>query len=388
MTGRTSSDERRRSLMWASIAAVNVTLLLALLVLVEVVFGNWVRPLTVRDLKRFSIPIGVSYRFDPSRLYPSRETTATYTRNEWGLRGSTADLSAIDLITVGGSTTDQRYLDDSTTWQAVAERELRKGRRRLVFANAGVDGQSTVGHLFSLRHWFPLLPGLHPRVVLFYVGINDILKPDDRDAYDGSLDATSWRMKSILFQLYRTVRGTLRARDVGITHGRSRRQPSDFTDHGLLPHDDIQRLAGEITAGFMLRVDSLRDAVLRWNAVPVFVTQTAYGWNGDQARPRGLKDTVRSHGRIMNFADVAALHQHLNRSLMEHCRGAGIVCFDLASDVAFVADDYYDLLHNTPEGAEKIGRYLAEHLAALDLGSVQSDPPGAVQASARLERHR
>ena len=358
-----------------NVVLVNGLVFTVLLAGVELVFGNWVRPLALNDLKRFSIPIDVGYTFDPSALYAADgRTTATYTRDRWGLRGSAATLETIDVVTVGGSTTDQRNVDDSRTWQAVAERELRQAGRPLVFTNAGVDGQSTVGHAFSFRYWFPLLDGLRPRIVLFYLGVNDVLKGDDREAYDRSIDASSWRTKSVLFQFYKVVRGNLRARAVGVTHGRSRPSGADFTDRGLLDERERSGLADEVTAAFVSRLRELQRDTQAWGAVPVFVTQTAYGWNADRQTPRGLKDTVRMHGRTANFVDVAYLHQHLNRGLMAYCVETGVACFDLAADLAFAADDYYDPLHNTPAGARKIGRYLAQRLAALDARLVASQP--------------
>ena len=60
------------------ILVVNGLVFAVLLVAVELGFGNWVRPLSLNDLKRFSIPINVTYTFDPSALYPSDGvTTAT-----------------------------------------------------------------------------------------------------------------------------------------------------------------------------------------------------------------------------------------------------------------------------------------------------------------------
>jgi hypothetical protein len=346
------------------IVLANAVLMGVLLVAVELIFGNWVRPLALRDLRRFSIPIDVRYTFDPTVLYPADTHQATYSRDAWGLRGGPS-LSAIDVVTVGGSTTDQRYLDDTRTWQAVTERELAGMGRPLVFTNAGVDGQSTLGHGFNFRYWFPLLDGLRPRIVLFYVGINDVLRGDDRDDYDHSLDATNWRFRSALFQIYKIVRGNLRAREVGVTHGRSRPEPDDFTDQGLLGDAERKALADRVTTAFLQHVDGLRRDVTAWGAVPVFVTQTAYGWNADRQPPRGMRGQVRLHGLTANFADVAFVHQSVNRGLVEHCSAAGIACFDLASDVAFDADDYYDPLHNSISGAEKIGRYLAARLSRL-----------------------
>ena len=356
----------------AIVLAVNAALVALLLVPVELIFGNWIRPFALRDLRRFSIPSGVTYTFDPTVLYPADTHVATYSRDEHGLRGATHSLSDIDIVTVGGSTTDQRYLDDAWTWQAVTERELARLGSPLIVTNAGVDGQSTVGHEFNFRNWFPLLKGLQPKIVLFYTGINDVLRVQDRDQYDRSLDTSTWRTKSALFQVYRVLRGNLRARQAGVTHGRSLPGPEDFTDQGLLTDAERNELATTVTSAFLSHVDTLKKHVHDWSAVPVFVTQTAFGWNADRKPPRGRRAEVRIHGRVANFADVAFLHQHLNRGLMTYCEAQRMTCFDLTSDVAFASDDYYDPLHNTPRGAEKIGRYLAERLARMEVTSRRS----------------
>ena len=175
---------------------VNIGVLLFLLVPVELIFGTWVRPMSLSDLKRFSIPVGTTFEFDTSALYTGGpRNPIEYTRDEWGLRGTHGLPKNVDVLTVGGSTTEQRYLDDLATWQEVARRELQQQGRPLVLANAGVDGQSTIGHAFDFTYWFPLVPDLQPRVILFYVGANDVLRSERRSEFDSGLDAQSWRVQ-------------------------------------------------------------------------------------------------------------------------------------------------------------------------------------------------
>jgi hypothetical protein len=38
---------------------------------------------------------------------------------------------------------------------------------------------------------------------------------------------------------------------------------------------------------------------------------------------------------------------------------------DLANELKFVPDDFYDLVHNTPQGARKIGLFLSAKLVGL-----------------------
>jgi lysophospholipase L1-like esterase len=346
------------------VALVNCAVFAALLVILELVFGNWIRPMEINDLKRFSIPVGVQYEMDISNLY-GREGGAliTYTRDQWGLRGRHTRPADIDVLTIGGSTTDQRYLDDSETWQSYAERWLAEHGAPLVFGNAGVDGQSTTGHLFSFDNWLPLLPELHPQIVLFYVGINDVTQPSDRTEFDAKLDAGSWRVKSVTWQILRTIRGNMQARDARVVHGR---KPvvteADFTSTGKLTVERQLELAASLSERFINNVNDLRQRVLAMGATPVFVTQTAYAWKSGASAPRGLNRPIRSLGQEMNFADISLLHSKMNERLLEYCRSEGVLCFDLSADVPFDDNDFYDFLHTAPSGAEKIGTYIAERL--------------------------
>lgn len=355
------------------VVLVNAVMFLLLLVPVELVFGNWVRSVTLSDLKRFSIPIDAKFEFDVSELYPwTPGTLITSSRDRWGLRGDYGgDLARVDVLTLGGSTTDQRYIDDSATWQTIMQRRLAELGRPLTVANAGVDGQSTLGHLFNFEFWFPLLTDLHPKVMLTYTGINDVMRHSGRDQFDARVDANQWRFKSATFQLYRTFRDNMRARDTRVWHGRMRHlADDDFTTTGLLNDAQRAEVSGQLTGSFMRNIELLRQHVTQAGSLPVFVTQTAYAWNGDHRPPRGVKETAVIYGLTVNYADVAYLHQAVNRALLAYCDERRVTCFDLASDVVFEEQDYYDYLHNSPAGAAKIGRYLADRLAALDLPAV------------------
>lgn len=346
----------------------NALVFLALLIPLELVFGTWIRPIRLSDIRRLSVPIGTKFEFDVSSLYPVPSgARIRYTRDEWGLRGAHRALSAIDVLTIGGSTTEQRYLDDTATWQAVAERELGRAGRPMVIANAGVDGQSTVGHIFNFENWFPLLEGLQPRVMLFYVGVNDVMRHGGRASYDASLDARTWRVRSVTYWLMHTVRSNLLARSVGVSHGRMRpTDDGDFTDQGRLQPAERDRLSGRVTGDFLANIARLHSFAVERHAVPVFMTQTAFAWTGDwAARPRGVKDTVTVLGSTLNYADVAVLHQGLNRGLVQYCEERRVACFDLAHELSLGREDYYDFVHNSPAGAEKIGRYVAARLGEV-----------------------
>ena len=42
-------------------------------------------------------------------------------------------------------------------------------------ANAGIDGQSTVGHIWNFKNWLINIKDLNPKAIIFYIGINDLM---------------------------------------------------------------------------------------------------------------------------------------------------------------------------------------------------------------------
>ena len=92
-------------------------------------------------------------------------------RNEFGLRDSCDSIKDIEILTIGGSTTDQRYVPFKFTYQSIIEQRLKEVDRNFgCVSNAGVDGHSTWGHLFSFEKWFPLIPNLKPNFIILYIG--------------------------------------------------------------------------------------------------------------------------------------------------------------------------------------------------------------------------
>ena len=153
-----------------SIVAVNLGLLLVFALAAEIVFGTW---FSSDPLDQLGLPRDQAVTVQAGSLYDGGRDFV-YRRDHWGFRGAGLDPAKVTILTVGGSTTNQLYLPEDATWQAVMERELKAQGREAVVANAGIDGQSTVGHLRAMSDWFPHVPGLKPRFILFYVGVNDV----------------------------------------------------------------------------------------------------------------------------------------------------------------------------------------------------------------------
>ena len=107
-----------------------------------------------------------------SKHYKSTHS-AMYKRDHYGLRGDYNKISDIEIVTIGGSTTDERWIDENLTWTYLLQEELNKKGLKIKIANAGVDGQSTLGHMYNFDLWFNKIPNFKPKIFLLYIGIND-----------------------------------------------------------------------------------------------------------------------------------------------------------------------------------------------------------------------
>ncbi len=115
--------------------------------------------------------VDVKKEYDTSKLeFPRDIKRSTYTRDKNGYRPYSKNFEDKGIIlTVGGSTTDQRFIDDNRTWQSNLEKEL-----NLAVINGGVDGQTSYGHTFSIEKWHSkVLKSEKVDAIIFYVGIND-----------------------------------------------------------------------------------------------------------------------------------------------------------------------------------------------------------------------
>lgn len=337
---------------WIQLLLINGLILFAGLALVELIFGSWVFN---SPLDRLLVPRNEKVIYHQS-LPDGSAWTSVYERDANGLRGPYRSLSDIDVLTIGGSTTDQRFLSEPDTWQGILRSAFAGIGQDITVVNAGLDGQSTVGHLAAFDLWFPHLPNLHPRYVLAYIGINDRYLSRD-NAYDHMVPGKkTWKRiitdNSALYFLYRTIRGMIQAEAYDVAHG------SQLTEQQWVPLaspvppppsvDEQRRLAA-----YRERVRQLSIRITGLGAIPIFVTQPQAAYTPRDGRIFGRKGIGPSHYYAL---------RRFNDATMETCRQVKAICLDLAADVNFGVQDFYDRIHTTAAGSRKIGLYLFSRL--------------------------
>jgi len=369
---------------WRSIFAWNVGLLLLALFSAELVFGSWFR---APALWQLSIYKNVNWTIPVKEIYGRNEPIA-YNRDYFGLRGNHGTPGAVNILTIGGSTTDERKIDNRETWPRILQTCLRGRGVAATLANAGVAGQSTRGHILNFKYWLNHIPNLKPKYTVAFIGFND-RSIDHRQPFEdpryytefptapGRIDVLiEWiKINSAVYALWRAVRGNLRAIVIGI-HPAFLKKPAGPAFHGETQRDKMTRKYGsnskaaslvrgsathkslvvEYTGrhgpalnAYRVRLSALNEEIRKFGSTPIFISQGNGGYRFSDNRVTGSAEA---------FIEVDAW----NAVFKDHCRKTNTFCVDLAGTLSFGDGDLYDPVHTTPQGSKRIGKAICEAL--------------------------
>ncbi len=354
------------------VISINVALLVAGAFVIELVFGSI---FFGENYGLLRIDRSISRTFDVKERYggtAAGNAVARYVRDEHGLRGDYEEPARIDILTIGGSTTNELLIDEDETWSARLEQYFRADGFPVEVVNAGVDGQSTIGHLKNFELWFPKIPGLAPRFVLAYLGINETAYVRDDDAprsWDVMVEQNRTvkrylKNNSALYGLYRTIKGAFRARDAMLVHSTPPPGPLEWR----LPSEQPDVVATErryasYLDNYAARLRELIKRTRELGAEAIIVTQHL----GDYR----LRDG-KVFGRVMDDGSVdvgkyAILMAH-NRRSMSVCGEMGAICVDVSRELIFEDGDLYDFVHTSPQGSAKVARFIYERVRGVVAG--------------------
>ncbi len=350
--------------------AIVFGILLALMI-IEIVLRVW-HPFayTVRGDK-IILPANIQVRM--KNLWIRKlDDTIYYSRNAIGLRGEPWPANPenlITIITVGGSTTECKFLSDNKTWPELLKRDLKPDHPNIWLNNAGLDGHSTFGHLVLLKDY---LIKLHPDYILFLTGVNDVEldQPADLDYQDiRGIHGHSIKyfLKSVinytetgtlLLSLYRNYlayrKGLIHKEldptqlETGVTDSLTRKNKI------ALQRKYLNQYAG--------RLKELASESVDHGIKPVFITQPAlFGNVLDSATGIYMGNRILDGYDCTTDWEVLQLYNEEVRNL----RRDGIIVVDLAAAMPKNSKYFYDFMHYTNAGAEKLAAILADSLRPI-----------------------
>lgn len=290
------------------------------------------------------------------------------TTNAWGMRGEDPPEDWdewLTIVTVGGSTTANFYLDDSQTWSRIIQDRLRDVHPQTWVGNCGIPRHSTAEHAILVRE---VLSEVNPDIALFLVGVNDIgqfLRGEA--ALNVSLPKTGFRQAVFKNCMLMQVLYKLKIVYIDQVPVLSETVDPMFREEPLLSPerelpDDLHELIPEPDE-YKNRIEAIIHECRELDITPVFMTQPLLFEDNEHWRSiQGGSYWFGGTDSDFSAATYWLMLNTLNNDLIEVCEREGVAYIDLASMIPHSKDIFYDSMHLTELGAAMVGDRAADYL--------------------------
>lgn len=373
-----------------------------------------------RESRYAVLPPGLRRESDPDpRLLPGIAGRARFTVNSLGLRGSELpeDSSVLRILVVGGSTTENVYLDDAETWTGLLERRLDPlpGGRRVWVGAAGRGGMNARDHVVQVRRLLEQLPRMDRVVVL--AGVNDLtvalaqadtfrappplsdsvaVLAQERRAFAivpgrlhesaANAPGTPWYKRTAVWQLLRRLRARAAARDERASLQQDTRAENvqrwrEARQRATRSRDALPAL-GPALAEYRRNLEAIATIGAARGVPVTFLTQPAL-WRADLD---GVATRLLWFGGVGDFqrrpvdeyytpAALAAALETFNRTLLEVCAAHRLDCLDLDARIPRTTEFFFDDVHFTERGATAVAEETAAWIRPVLVRANAGDVP-------------
>lgn len=298
------------------------------------------------------------------------DSTIIHTKNSLGFRGPELPESfedALSIVATGGSTTETFYQSDGKDWPNLLRKRLEGNFDNLWLNNAGFDGFSTFGQRILLED---TLADLKPKVVLFFVGINDMgaQNPNNADRLrTGEIPWTSLRnialslsQKSEVVSIMVNIARSYQAQDLGVGHQEIRLEKVPVFQAPLDKGGILAQHQRDYVPGYRQRIESLAVRTRELGMEPVFITHPAlYGEAMDPITGVDLGQVTVGEWNGAVSWDVLELY---NDAMRDVAQKNDILLIDLARLLEKNSLYFYDFNHYTNRGSEEVAEKVYEGL--------------------------
>jgi lysophospholipase L1-like esterase len=280
-------------------------------------------------------------------------------------------------VTIGGSTTQDFFLDDRKTWSYRLQEYLRERCPKsfqpkcphVWVGNGGTCGQSTRAHIMLMED---VISKIRPDAVILLVGINDLgfsISLDQREQ-GNFFDELHWKMKlylnsrlvQVLYIWKRVLLDKAHVVEFSVARNTYERRPLLGVPMAV-PEDPRELLVGldEYRANLQKIIRIGKSLTMRM----IFLTQPTLTEDNEYWRTiEGVFYWVQTPKNLLSAAGAWRLLDAYNRELIAVCAQEGVECFDLAAAVPHRDEYFIDPVHFTERGADLVARKVAEYLNA------------------------
>ncbi len=148
---------------------INFLVLFLFFLIIELIFNLFFNKYNfgfyARELRNQKIPVNVEIDDIKYKYF--------YLRNDLGFQGDNIDPKEIKILFQGGSTGDELFLPPQFRIVNKLNQKFLNDNYDINIINASKGGKSTRGIVWDFYYWLNKIKDFSPRVVIFYIGLND-----------------------------------------------------------------------------------------------------------------------------------------------------------------------------------------------------------------------
>lgn len=188
----------------------------------------------------------------------------------------------------------------------------------IAIVNAGVDGQSSLGHIKNFDLWFSKIDLLRPKYILFYVGVNDFYL-DANVSYNDIKELPKYK-SSFIYYIYKLIKGMTLIKAYGAGHKTLDIQSMKTTSTPLLEEREYKPLMKTRLDAYLKRLNILAEKTKELGATPVFITQRRMDHWIDNDQVIGIDENHNYGSTKYNGVDMHYMEKLLNDTTMSICK--------------------------------------------------------------------
>jgi lysophospholipase L1-like esterase len=332
-------------------------------------------------------------------VMPGISGLSLFSTNSHGIRGDEIMPShTYRILTIGGSTTECLFLDQSETWQYLLQKTLNEStsNQYVWVGNAGASGKTTRHHLTAMQY-LPIRE-MKIDVIILLIGANDFSKRlSQHESYDPHFlslpEATDKQVnetfaggyphhdvpffkKTAIWQMLSKVKRMVfrkktrfyvqdKAGQNYVTWRKHRHEATEVINE--LP--DLSSGLEEYARNITKMIEIAQENSIRL----IFITQPTM-WKHDLSGELdallwfgGIGDFQReNHHSYYSSEALATGMQKYNDTLLTICQKRHLECIDLSSMLEKDTTVFYDDVHFNESGARKVSIVLSNYILSHD----------------------
>jgi len=344
-------------------------ILIITIVILEIIF-RIVKPYNL-GLADGTISLAYNKKYKIKNFNKQLDNYIYFTKNNLGFRGEEPPSDFNNYLTIiasGGSTTENARLTDDKTWVYFLGNLINNSYNKTWINNAGFAGHSTKAQLIIIKEH---ILKLKPKIIIILTGIND-LGNVERDRFIENIHVPAiiskpfnfLKKNSYLFSFLHYLNEQIICRIVGLGYRLDfNLETLDYLEINKTEEEKIKTIHLDKMNVFKTNLEKIVELLKQNSIIPVIVAQSTLCGNVIEEQTK--KDLSKIKIGLINGKLYNELLDLYNAEALKIAEKNNLLYIDLEKKLGKKYEYYFDYIHYTNKGSERVAEIINEGLSPL-----------------------